>query len=67
VADVHNLQRRFIGHGQLLAVAAVLTWLISSLCPDGPDKRVAIDRLQESMIWAGAAMMGRRGEEGKGR
>ena len=64
MADVHDLQRRFIDHGQLLAQAALLAWLISSLCPDGPDKRVAIDRLAESMIWAGAAIGGRRGEEG---
>ena len=63
MADVHNLHQRFIGHTQLLAVAAVLLWLISSLCPDGPDKRVAIDRLAESMMWAGAAMNSRRGEE----
>jgi hypothetical protein len=64
VADVHDLQERFIGHTQLLALAAVLAWLISSLCPDGPDKRVALDRLQECMIWAGSAIACRRGEEG---
>lgn len=54
--DDHDLQQRFTDHGQLLAQAAGLAQLINSLCPDGVEKRVANDRLLESMVWAGAAI-----------
>lgn len=64
--DDHDLHRRFTyhrprgttprQHAQLRAQALDFARLINSLCPDGVEKRVAVDRLEESVMWANAAI-----------
>lgn len=59
--DDYELKRRFSRHnapGPVTETALKLARLISQRGPDGYEKKVALDRLEETVLWAATAAAG---------